>query len=115
MTLIWRYWSYVVTDDSNINDNWANYEWVNREYPEKIFHKELTKWTNYWIRTNDFPYDIPKQTKEHLMILSLWNRLPPQGLQYIIQEMWKLWYIVFQQPKDKQSKPDIFHLHCLKY
>ena len=112
MQLLWRTYDYEVDDPDN---NWANYDYIKKNFPEKILHKDITAYSNFCIRTNDFPYDLPEKPKEHLILIrkkEYWN---DKYLIDIISRLSKNWYYVMMNPISKQSRPTVWHMHLLKY
>lgn len=115
MQKLWRSQPYTPDPTSAKDNNWAYYGRLEENQPEKLVMENLCIWTSYFIRTQDFYYDIPITPKEqYILCLKYWP-IWSEDLYYIIQELQKRWYMVFFNSKENQSVHEVRHWHIIKF
>lgn len=117
MKLLGRSQPYTPDPESVKDNNRANYEWLKENQPEKLVMEDIWIWTNLFIRTQDYPYDIPTAPKEQYIICYNFNcsHWDFDDLNYIIAELQKRWYMVFFNNQENQSVPEVRHGHIIKF
>ena len=113
MKLLGRSQPYTPDPESAKDNNRADYKWLKENQPEKLVMKDIWIWTDYFIRTQDFYYDIPAVPKEQYILCKVTEG--NYSLQYIISDLQKRWYMVFFNNKENQSVPEVRHGHIIKF
>lgn len=126
MQLLWRSQPYTPDPESAKDNNWSDYNWLKENQPYKLVMEDI-RWnltgydicTDYFIRVQDYPYDIPTVPKEQYIICyNSYNNDKyenPPGLSVIIQELQERWYTIFFNTIENQSVPEVRHGHIIKF
>ncbi len=120
MQLLWRSQPYTPDPTSAKNNNRADYNWLQENQPGKLVMEDICIWTSYFIRTQDFYYDIPVVPKEQYILCYNYNNpeyvhdFVPE-LADIIYLLQKRWYMVFFNSKENQSVHEVRHWHIIKF